>query len=90
MQVGTFQGLVYCGKGLNTLNSTMAAGLVSGGPVSLIYGAMVAFIGSLCSAMSLAELASRYNRHLRLQKLSNEPNYLAIPLPEDSITSSHT
>ncbi|KAL6415858.1 hypothetical protein AUP68_00063 [Ilyonectria robusta] len=42
------------------LCSTMAAGLVSGGPVSLIYGAMVAFIGSLCSAMSLAELASSH------------------------------
>ncbi|KAM0437805.1 hypothetical protein ACHAPT_002170 [Fusarium lateritium] len=36
----------------------MAAGLISGGPVSLIYGAIVAAIGSLCSAMSLAELAS--------------------------------
>ncbi|RMJ08802.1 hypothetical protein CDV36_011599 [Fusarium kuroshium] len=40
------------------LCSTLAAGLVSGGPVSLIYGAIVASIGSLCSAMSLAELAS--------------------------------
>ncbi|KAF4967228.1 hypothetical protein FSARC_5207 [Fusarium sarcochroum] len=41
------------------LSSTLAAGLVSGGPVSLVYGMIVAFIGSLCAAMSLAELASR-------------------------------
>ncbi|KAK1702420.1 amino acid/polyamine transporter I [Colletotrichum acutatum] len=40
------------------LCSTMATGLISGGPASLVYGAMIAFIGSLCSAMSLAELAS--------------------------------
>ncbi|KAF4441110.1 hypothetical protein F53441_12139 [Fusarium austroafricanum] len=42
------------------LSSTIAAGLVSGGPVSLVYGMIVAFLGSLCSAMSLAELASTY------------------------------
>ncbi|KNB14718.1 hypothetical protein FOXG_13504 [Fusarium oxysporum f. sp. lycopersici 4287] len=42
------------------LSSTLAAGLVSGGPVSLVYGVIVAFIGSLCSASSLAELASSY------------------------------
>ncbi|KAI5460902.1 amino acid permease-domain-containing protein [Mariannaea sp. PMI_226] len=42
------------------LSSTLAAGLVSGGPVSLVYGAVVAFLGSLCAAMSLAELASSY------------------------------
>ncbi|KAJ4247458.1 hypothetical protein NW762_013133 [Fusarium torreyae] len=41
------------------LSSTLAAGLVSGGPVSLVYGMVVAFLGSLCAAMSLAELASR-------------------------------
>ncbi|KAF5682145.1 HNM1-choline permease [Fusarium circinatum] len=42
------------------LSSTLAAGLVSGGAVSLVYGVIVAFIGSLCSASSLAELASSY------------------------------
>ncbi|KAH7230874.1 amino acid/polyamine transporter I [Fusarium tricinctum] len=42
------------------LSSTLAAGLISGGPASVIYGAIVAFIGSICSAMSLAELASTY------------------------------
>ncbi|KAF4433762.1 HNM1-Choline permease [Fusarium acutatum] len=42
------------------LSSTLAAGLVSGGAVSLVYGVMVAFVGSLCSASSLAELASSY------------------------------
>ncbi|KAF5571404.1 HNM1-choline permease [Fusarium phyllophilum] len=42
------------------LSSTLAAGLVSGGAVSLVYGLIVAFIGSLCSASSLAELASSY------------------------------
>ncbi|KAK1515847.1 uncharacterized protein CCOS01_13045 [Colletotrichum costaricense] len=36
----------------------MATGLINGGPASLVYGAIIAFIGSLCSAMSLAELAS--------------------------------
>ncbi|CAH0041633.1 unnamed protein product [Clonostachys rhizophaga] len=40
------------------LTSVMAAGLVSGGPVSLVYGMIVAVIGSTCSAMSLSELAS--------------------------------
>ncbi|KAG4281784.1 hypothetical protein FPRO06_10688 [Fusarium proliferatum] len=42
------------------LSSTLAAGLVSGGAVSLVYGVIVAFVGSLCSASSLAELASSY------------------------------
>ncbi|KAF5013647.1 hypothetical protein FDECE_374 [Fusarium decemcellulare] len=42
------------------LCSTIIAGLISGGPVSLVYGAMAAFIGSMCSAMSLAEMASIY------------------------------
>ncbi|KLP12781.1 HNM1-Choline permease [Fusarium fujikuroi] len=42
------------------LSSTLAAGLVSGGAVSLVYGVIVAFFGSLCSASSLAELASSY------------------------------
>ncbi|KAK1675403.1 amino acid/polyamine transporter I [Colletotrichum godetiae] len=40
------------------LCSTMATGLTNGGPASLVYGAVIAFLGSLCSAMSLAELAS--------------------------------
>ncbi|RTE85178.1 hypothetical protein BHE90_000340 [Fusarium euwallaceae] len=42
------------------LCSTMVSGLVSGGPVSLVYGAIAAFVGSLCSALSLAELASSH------------------------------
>ncbi|RGP78393.1 hypothetical protein FLONG3_3529 [Fusarium longipes] len=42
------------------LSSTLAAGLVSGGPVSLVYGSIAAFVGSCCSAMSLAELASSF------------------------------
>ncbi|KAH7123194.1 amino acid/polyamine transporter I [Dactylonectria macrodidyma] len=42
------------------LCSTMATGLISGGPSSLVYGAIIAFVGSLCSAMSLAELASSH------------------------------
>ncbi|KAF5676562.1 choline permease [Fusarium heterosporum] len=42
------------------LSSTLAAGLVSGGLVSLIYGSIVAFCGSICGAMSLAELASSF------------------------------
>ncbi|KAI8665183.1 hypothetical protein NCS56_00953400 [Fusarium sp. Ph1] len=42
------------------LCSTMVTGLVSGGPVSLVYGAIAAFVGSLCSALSLAELASSH------------------------------
>ncbi|KAK1624818.1 amino acid/polyamine transporter I [Colletotrichum phormii] len=40
------------------LCSTMATGLINVGPASLVYGAVIAFLGSLCSAMSLAELAS--------------------------------
>jgi hypothetical protein len=52
----------------------MATGLISGGPVSLIYGAIVAAIGSICSALSLAELASAYvkNEHQKV--------YLSLPL----------
>ncbi|KAL6925390.1 hypothetical protein FSHL1_002637 [Fusarium sambucinum] len=42
------------------LSSTLAAGLVSGGPVSLVYGSITAFLGSICGAMSLAELASSF------------------------------
>ncbi|GKU11004.1 unnamed protein product, partial [Fusarium langsethiae] len=42
------------------LSSTLAAGLVSGGAVSLVYGSITAFLGSICGAMSLAELASSY------------------------------
>ncbi|KAF9879584.1 hypothetical protein CkaCkLH20_03127 [Colletotrichum karsti] len=40
------------------LCSTMSTGLINGGPSSLVYGAIIAFVGSTCSAMSLAELAS--------------------------------
>ncbi|PWY94742.1 putative GABA permease [Aspergillus sclerotioniger CBS 115572] len=42
------------------LSSTMAAGLVSGGPVSLVYGFLLAMIGALATAASLSELASMY------------------------------
>ncbi|PYI06804.1 putative GABA permease [Aspergillus sclerotiicarbonarius CBS 121057] len=42
------------------LSSTMAAGLVSGGPVSLVYGFILAMIGALATAASLSELASMY------------------------------
>ncbi|KAK2602232.1 hypothetical protein N8I77_008782 [Diaporthe amygdali] len=40
--------------------STMGSGLISGGPVSLVYGFILAFIGSICTALTLAELASMY------------------------------
>ncbi|KAG7416249.1 Choline transport protein [Fusarium oxysporum f. sp. rapae] len=68
------------------LCSTMATGLVSGGPVSLIYGAIVAAIGSTCSALSLAELASAYPTaggqyhfvaHLSGQSASKVTSYFA-------------
>ncbi|KAM0475720.1 hypothetical protein ACHAP7_007217 [Fusarium lateritium] len=42
------------------LSSTLAAGLVSGGPVCLVYGSIVGFCGPICGAMSLAELASSF------------------------------
>ncbi|KAG7431995.1 putative amino-acid permease [Fusarium oxysporum f. sp. raphani] len=68
------------------LCSTMATGLISGGPVSLIYGAIVAAIGSICSALSLAELASAYPTaggqyhfvaHLSGQSTSKVTSYFA-------------
>ncbi|THC94031.1 hypothetical protein EYZ11_006503 [Aspergillus tanneri] len=40
------------------IGASMAAGLVNGGPVVLIYGLMLAIVGSLGIALSLAELAS--------------------------------
>ncbi|KAL4790584.1 amino acid/polyamine transporter I [Aspergillus venezuelensis] len=42
------------------LSSTMVSGLVSGGPVSLVYGFLLAVVGSLTTAASLGELASMY------------------------------
>ncbi|KAI4698019.1 uncharacterized protein J4E84_001153 [Alternaria hordeiaustralica] len=42
------------------LGSTMATGLISGGPVSLVYGYLLAIIGTLATALSLSELASMY------------------------------
>lgn len=52
--------ILSLGRGMSNIRSgsTMATGLINGGPASLVYGAIIAFIGSLCSAMSLAELAS--------------------------------
>ncbi|RAK80052.1 putative GABA permease [Aspergillus fijiensis CBS 313.89] len=41
-------------------SSTMAAGLVSGGPVSLVYGYLLAVVGSIATAASLSEMASIY------------------------------
>ncbi|KAL2867846.1 putative amino acid permease [Aspergillus lucknowensis] len=40
------------------IGASMIAGLLNGGPVVLIYGLMLAIIGSLSMALSLAELAS--------------------------------
>ncbi|EED13334.1 GABA permease, putative [Talaromyces stipitatus ATCC 10500] len=42
------------------LCSTMVSGLVSGGPPALIYGFIIAFVGSLATAASLAELVSMF------------------------------
>ncbi|KAH8707124.1 amino acid/polyamine transporter I [Phaeosphaeriaceae sp. PMI808] len=42
------------------LLSTMGAGLVSGGPVSLVWGFVVSFIGNIFTALSLAEAAAIY------------------------------
>ncbi|KAF9774833.1 hypothetical protein IL306_007137 [Fusarium sp. DS 682] len=64
----------------------MATGLISGGPVSLIYGAILAAIGSVCSALSLSELASAYPTaggqyhfvaHLSGQSASKVSSYFA-------------
>jgi hypothetical protein len=38
----------------------MYAGLENGGPVALVYGVMLAMVGSLGIALSLAELASMW------------------------------
>lgn len=37
---------------------TFAAGLVNGGSVALVYGFILAAIGTMCLAASLAEMAS--------------------------------
>ncbi|PWY64570.1 GABA permease [Aspergillus eucalypticola CBS 122712] len=42
------------------LSSTMSSGLVSGGPVSLIYGFLLAIVGSMATAASLGEMVSMY------------------------------
>ncbi|KAG9192505.1 hypothetical protein G6011_11239 [Alternaria panax] len=42
------------------LGSTMASGLISGGPVSLVFGYILAVLGTLATALSLSELASMY------------------------------
>ncbi|RAR13712.1 amino acid transporter [Stemphylium lycopersici] len=42
------------------LGSTMATGLISGGPVALVYGYILAILGTLATAVSLSELASMY------------------------------
>ncbi|KAL4767879.1 amino acid/polyamine transporter I [Aspergillus nidulans var. acristatus] len=42
------------------LSSTMVSALVSGGPASLVYGYLLAVVGALATAASLAELASMY------------------------------
>ena len=38
--------------------STFQAGLVNGGPSSLVYGFLLAFVGTLALSVSLAEMAS--------------------------------
>ncbi|KAJ3579506.1 hypothetical protein NPX13_g1057 [Xylaria arbuscula] len=40
--------------------STMAAGLIAGGTNSLVYGFIVAFIGTVCTAVSFSEAASMF------------------------------
>ncbi|EHA23151.1 hypothetical protein ASPNIDRAFT_124601, partial [Aspergillus niger ATCC 1015] len=40
--------------------TTMSSGLVSGGPVSLIYGFILAIVGSMATAASLGEMVSMY------------------------------
>ncbi|EMD88348.1 hypothetical protein COCC4DRAFT_149949 [Bipolaris maydis ATCC 48331] len=42
------------------LCSTMGSGLVSGGPVSLVYGFIVSFAGNMLTSMSLAEAAAMF------------------------------
>jgi len=41
--------------------STFQTALLNGGPVSLVYGMILASIGSLALALSLAEMASMYD-----------------------------
>lgn len=43
-----------------SLGSSLISGLLNGGPVAIIYGLILAFIGSLGLTLSLAELASMY------------------------------
>ncbi|EEA25937.1 hypothetical protein TMatcc_005813 [Talaromyces marneffei ATCC 18224] len=43
-----------------SLSSTMATALASGGPVSLVYGCILAIIGALATAASLGEMTSMY------------------------------
>ncbi|KAK4891677.1 hypothetical protein LTR27_009685 [Elasticomyces elasticus] len=42
------------------LCSTMATAFISGGPVAMVYGYLVAFVGSICTGASFAEIASMY------------------------------
>jgi choline transport protein len=42
------------------IGASMYAGLENGGPVALVYGVMLAMVGSLGIALSLAELASMW------------------------------
>ncbi|KAL4892546.1 putative GABA permease [Aspergillus ambiguus] len=42
------------------ISSTMVSGLISGGPVSLVYGYLLAACGAAVTAASLAEMASMY------------------------------
>lgn len=44
---------------INAFNlSTFQAGLVNGGPASLVYGFLLTFLGTLALSFSLAEMAS--------------------------------
>lgn len=40
--------------------AVFAGGLVSGGPVALVYGYILATLGTLATCLSMAELASMY------------------------------
>lgn len=40
--------------------AVFAGGLVAGGPVSLVYGYILALMGTLATCLSMAELASLY------------------------------
>lgn len=41
-------------------NSVLGIGMVEGGPVALVYGYIVAFLGTMVTVLSLAEIASMY------------------------------